>query len=149
MNTLASAIIIAGMLPILIPAAAQGLTDRKILEAEQARQAGVPVLLEAAKGDVRSQMLAARAIGRLENPSYRDVLISLLDSPDSQVRRAAAGGLAQMRAPFTSSAILKGERDTLVRAAIFEAIGRAKPVADHAESVLSAGLKDSDRKSNV
>jgi len=31
--------------------------------------------------------LAARAIGRLENPAYRDALIPLLHSPDPLVRR--------------------------------------------------------------
>jgi len=149
MNTPASAIIIARMLTFLFPAVAQVFTDREILEAEQARQNGVPVLLEAAKGDFRSQMLAARAIGRLENPVYRDSLIPLLDSPDPQVRRAAAGGLAQMRAPFPRTTILKGERDALVRAAIFEAIGRAKPIADDAESVLAAGLKESDSRARA
>ncbi len=123
---------------------AQDRADRVILEAEQAREAGVPTLLAAAKGDARSQMFAARAIGRLEDPSYRNVLISLLDSPDPQVRRAAAGALAQMRAPFAWAGVLKAERDGPVRAAIFEAIGRAKPVTDGAESVLAGGLKDDD-----
>ncbi len=124
---------------------AQDRADRVLLEAEQAQEAGVPALLAAMKGNVRSQMLAARAIGRLENPSYRDVLISLLDSPDPQVRRAAAGALAQMRAPFAWDNVLKRERDGPVRAAIFEAIGRAKPVTDDAESVLAGGLKDDDQ----
>jgi cyclophilin family peptidyl-prolyl cis-trans isomerase/HEAT repeat protein len=132
------------MLLSLLPMSAQDRADRVILEAEQAREAGVPTLLAAAKGDARSQMFAARAIGRLEDPSYRNVLISLLDSPDPQVRRAAAGALAQMRAPFAWAGVLKAERDGPVRAAIFEAIGRAKPVTDGAESVLAGGLKDDD-----
>jgi len=130
------------MLLSLFPMAAQDLADRVLLEAEQAREAGVP--LAAARGGARSQMFAARAIGRLEDLSYRSVLISLLDSPDPQVRRAAAGALAQMRAAFAWAGVLKAERDGPVRAAIFEAIGRAKPVTDAAESVLAGGLKDDD-----
>jgi HEAT repeat protein len=86
MNPPAACRLIAGVLLSLFPMAAQDHADRVILEAEQAREAGLPALL-AAKGGVRSQMLAARAIGRLENPDYRDVLIPLLSSPDPQVRR--------------------------------------------------------------
>jgi cyclophilin family peptidyl-prolyl cis-trans isomerase/HEAT repeat protein len=148
MNRPVTTRLIAGMLPFFFPLAAQDVptqpAERAILEAEQAREAGVPVLLAAAKSRVRSQMLAARALGRLENPAYRDALIALLDSPDAQVRRAAAGALAQMRTPFEWSAVLKTERDASVRAAIFEAIGRAKPAGDDAESLLVAGLKDVD-----
>lgn len=87
MNPPAARRLIAGMLLSLFPMAAQDYADRVLLEAEQAREAGVPALLAAAKGGVRSQMFAPRSIGRLENPSYRDVLIPLLDSPDPQVRR--------------------------------------------------------------
>ena len=129
------------MLLSIVSAPAQ---DRALLEAEQAREAGVPALLAAAKGDVRSQKFAARALGRIENPEYRDAVIPLLDSPDPQVRRAAAGALAQMRAPFAWAGVLKAERDGHVRAAIFEAIGCAKPPADDAEPLLASGLKDAD-----
>ncbi len=133
----------AGM-ALLIPMAAQDPADRAILEAEQAREAGVPALLAALNGNTRSQAVAARAIGRLENPTYRDAVIPLLNSPDPKVRRAAAGALAQMRAPFAWATILKTERDASVRAAMFEAAGRAKPPADDAESLLAGGLKDAD-----
>ena len=54
----------AGM-ALLIPMAAQDPADRAILEAEQAREAGVPALLAALNGNTRSQAVAARAIGRL------------------------------------------------------------------------------------
>jgi cyclophilin family peptidyl-prolyl cis-trans isomerase/HEAT repeat protein len=142
MNPSNAARLVAGILFFLLPALAQ---DRVLLEAEQARQAGAATLLAAlAHGDARSQVLAARAIGRLEDPSYRDTLLPLLNSSDSQVRRTAAGALAQMRAPFAWAAVLKTERDTSVRAAIFEAVGRAKPPADDAESLLTAGLKDAN-----
>jgi cyclophilin family peptidyl-prolyl cis-trans isomerase/HEAT repeat protein len=136
--------LIAGMLLSVIPMAAQGRADRMLLEAEQAREAGVPSLLAAVKGDASSQILAARALGRLENPAYLDAVIPLLNSPDPRVRRAAAAAVAQMRAPFAFAGVLKAERDGSVRAAILEAIGRAKPPADDAESLLANGLKDAD-----
>jgi cyclophilin family peptidyl-prolyl cis-trans isomerase/HEAT repeat protein len=127
------------------PARAQVPTERALLEAEQAREAGVPTLLAAAAGpNVRLQALAARAIGRLENPAHRDALIPLLHSTDPLVRRAAVGALAQIRAPFDYAALIKAERDASVRAAIYEAIGRAKPVAEDAEGLLTGGLSDPD-----
>ena len=145
MNSQSASKLIAGILFVLFPTLAQDRVDRALLDAEQAREAGVATLLAAvAKGGVRSQMLAARALGRLENPSYRDALIPLLDSQDPQVRRAATGALAQMRAPFAWAVLLKIERDASVRAAIFEAVGRAKPPGDDAESLLAGGLKDPD-----
>src|SRR5271170_4821628 len=101
MNFPDAAKLIAGILLSAYPTAAQDRADRVLLEAEQAREAGAPILLAAlARGDVHSQMLAARAIGRLENLSYRDALTPLLNSSDPQLRRASAGALAQMRAPF-------------------------------------------------
>jgi cyclophilin family peptidyl-prolyl cis-trans isomerase/HEAT repeat protein len=119
--------------------------DRALLDAEQAREAGVPVLLAAVtNGDFRSQILAARAIGRLENPAYRDSLVPLMRSPNPQVRRTAAGALAQMRAAFAWGSLLRAERDGSVRAAIFEAVGRASPPTDDAEPLLAGGLKDPD-----
>lgn len=145
MNPTRSARLIAGMLLLLIPAAAQDRADRALLEAEQAREAGVPALLAALKnGGPHSQILAARALGRLENPSHRDAVTPLLHSPDPSVRRAAAGALAQMRAPLAWSAVLRTERDASVRGAIFEAAGRAKPLAGDAESQLAGGLNDTD-----
>ena len=134
----------AGIL-LVVSIEAQSPADRILLVAEQEREAGVPVLLATvANGDAHSQILSARAIGRLENPAYRDSLVPLMGSPDPQVRRSAIGALAQMRAPFRAASLLQSERDASVRSAIFEAIGRAKPPADEAEPLLAAGLKDSD-----
>jgi HEAT repeat protein len=145
MNPSDAAKLTAGILLFLCPAAAQDSADRGLLDAEQAREAGVPTLLAAlSQGDARARIVAARAIGRLENPAYRDALVPLLDSSDPRVRRAAAGALAQMRASFAWAAVIKAERDASVRAAIFEAAGRAKPPADDAELLLAAGLKDAD-----
>lgn len=144
MNRAAAIRLIAGM-SLLCSMEAQAPSDRALIEAEQAREVGVSVLLAAvANGDVRSQMLAARAIGRLENPAYRDSLMPLMHSPDPQVRRAVAGALAQMRAPFDGASLLQAERDASVRAALFEAIGRAQPASDDAEPLLISGLNDAD-----
>jgi cyclophilin family peptidyl-prolyl cis-trans isomerase/HEAT repeat protein len=130
---------------LIAPMVAQVPADRVLLEAEQMREAGASALLAATKsGDARSQMLAARAIGRLENPAYLDALIPLLRSPDPQVRRAAAGAMAQMRVTFAWAPLLEKERDFAVRAAMFEAVGRAKPPGDDAELLLANGLKDRD-----
>jgi cyclophilin family peptidyl-prolyl cis-trans isomerase/HEAT repeat protein len=124
---------------------AQVPAERAVIEAEEAREAGVPALLAAAKSsDMRLQSLAARAIGRLENPAYRDALIPLLQSPDPLVRRAAVGAMAQLRAPFEYRELLQTERDASVRAVIYEAVGRAKPVAADAETLLIDGLSDPD-----
>ncbi len=143
MNAPSSSKLIAKILLLLFPVMAQDRVERVLLEAEQAREAGIPTLLAAvAKGDVRSQILAARALGRLETPSYLDALVPLLASSDPQVRRTAVGAIAQIRAPFAWAAVLQAERDPSVRAAIFEAIGRAKPPGNDAESLLAAGLKD-------
>jgi cyclophilin family peptidyl-prolyl cis-trans isomerase/HEAT repeat protein len=136
---------LAGSWFFFLPLLAQAPADRPLLEAEQARESGVPVLLAAAaKGDAPTQQLAARALGRLENPANRDALIPLLHSKDPQVRREAASALAQMRAPFDWATTLRTEHDVTVRAVIYEAAGRAKPPAGDAEPLLIAGFGDPD-----
>ncbi len=116
-----------------------------VLEAEQARAIGVPSLLAAAGSrTVTSQRLAARALGRLENPAHRDALVPLLSSPSVPVRIAAVGALAQMRVPYDYAALLGSEKDPAVRAVIHEAIGRATPVNDSTELLLARGLTDPD-----
>ncbi len=145
MNRAAACSLVPALLLSIAQIGAQDAADRALLEAEQARDAAVPLLLAAAgSGNARSQMLAARALGRLENPDHRDAVFRLLTSPDARVRRVAAGALAQMRANAPWADPLKREPDGSVRAAIFEAIGRAKPLADDAEATLAAGLRDAD-----
>jgi cyclophilin family peptidyl-prolyl cis-trans isomerase/HEAT repeat protein len=136
---------LAGSWFFFLPLLAQAPADRPLLEAEQAREAGETALLIAlAKGDAHTQQLTARALGRLENPANRDVLIPLLRSTNPQVRLAAASALAQMRAPFDWGAPLRTEPDATVRAVIQEAIGRAKPLTGDAEPLLTGGLSDPD-----
>ncbi len=128
---------------ILIPMLAQVPVDRAVLESEHAREAGAATLAAATtKPDPRTQRLAARALGRLENPANANALAPLLASPDASVRRAAAGALAQMRAPYAYAPLLQSERDATVRAVINEAIGRARPAGADAEQLLAAGLSN-------
>ena len=116
----------------------------------QVRESGEPelaALVAAVKAsDTRGQRLAAISIGRLENPAHRDILEPLVHSPDAAVRLAAAAALAQMRVPFAYGGWLEAERANAVRAVIYEAIGRATPVADDAEGLLVAGLSEADLK---
>ena len=122
---------------------AQVPVDRAVLDAEQARAAGVPALTRFAQGrDVRAQRLAARALGRLEDPAQRETLVPLLTARDAGVRRAAAGALAQLRAEYDYTSLLRTERDPAVRAALFEAAGRARITEANAEPTLVGGLRD-------
>ncbi|MES3032650.1 MAG: peptidylprolyl isomerase [Gemmatimonadota bacterium] len=128
------------LLPVLV---AQVPVDRAVLEAEHARASGVPALVRAATGrDPRAQRLAARALGRLEDSSHRATLIPLLSARDAGVRRAAAGALAQLRAAHDYDAALRTERDPTVRAALYEALGRAKDGGAEAEATLVRGLRE-------
>lgn len=128
----------------LIPALmAQVPVDRAVLDAEQARAVGVPALTRLATGrDLRSQRLAARALGRAEDTTQRPTLIPLLASRDAGVRRAAAGALAQLRATHDYDALVRRERAPLVRAALYEAAGRAATADSAAEMLLLRGLGD-------
>ena len=128
---------------LLFALLAQSPADRVILEAEQAREAGVPALRRAlASPEAHTQRRAARALGRLENPAHQDALVPLLHSADATVRLAAASALVQMRAPFDYAALLKTEADSPVRQVLYEAIGRAKPAGEDAEALLAKGLAD-------
>ena len=127
---------------------AQVPADRAILDAEHARQQGAPALRAAAAGrDPRAQRLAARALGRLEDPEQRGALIPLLSSPDAAVRRAAAGALAQLRVSHDFAALLRTERDPAVRASLYEAAGRTRERTTAVEALLSSGLADADASS--
>ncbi len=126
------------LLPALV---AQVPVDRAVLDAEQARAGGIPALTQmAASRDVRTQRLAARAIGRNEDPAQRETVLSLLTSRDAGVRRAAAGAMAQLRAEHNYLALLRTEQDPMVRAALFEAAGRARDAGPQVEAALASAL---------
>ena len=129
------------LLPVLV---AQVPVDRAVLDAEHARLAGAPALVRIATGsDPRAQRLAARALGRLEDSTHRATLVPLLRARDAGVRRAAAGAMAQLRAAYDYDALLGSERNPAVRAALYEAMGRAREFGTDAESALVRGLGES------
>ncbi|MCC7053421.1 MAG: peptidylprolyl isomerase [Gemmatimonadaceae bacterium] len=130
---------------LLLPLLAQVPVERPVLEAEHAREAGAVALVRATtSGTPRVRAMAARGLGRLENPVHRQALEPLLASPSPLVRAAAAGALAQMKVARDWAPALASERDATVRAAIYEAIGRGAPVPPNAESLLAGGLRESD-----
>ncbi|MDZ7630181.1 MAG: peptidylprolyl isomerase [Gemmatimonadaceae bacterium] len=128
---------------LILPMLAQVPEARTVLEHEHQRAAGAPALLAAAsRGTSLTQQLAARALGRLEDTTHRGALVPLTRSPNARVRAAAFSALAQMRAGHTYATSLATERDAGVRAVIYEALGRARPVPADAEAVLRRGLKE-------
>ncbi len=128
---------------LILPMLAQVPEARTVLDAEHARAGGVPFLLDAVRNpSPRVQLRAARALGRLEDTTYRSAIVPLTRSGDRAVRAAAFGALAQMRAAHPYGDALADERDGAVRAAIFEAAGRARPIAPEIETLLQRGLGD-------
>ena len=78
---------------------APGVTRAAILEAEDARAATAEQLqvltVAAVSGPVPLQVLAVRALGRLERPGLVGTLVPLLDAAQAPVRAEAANALAQ------------------------------------------------------
>ncbi len=123
----------------------QAPAERAILEVEYARGEEVAPLLSALKSpDPRLQRLSARAAGRLERPALSSAVAPLLRSVNPDVRREAVAALAQMNAAYDFSSLIPLEKSGAVRAAIYEAIGRARPIGSGSETLLTAGLKDDD-----
>lgn len=113
--------------------------------AEHERPDNVSVLLRGLESkDARVQRLAIRALGRLERPALRDAALPVLRSADPEARREAVAALAQMGAPFDFASLIATEKSGTVRATIYEAIGRAKPLTPGSERALVAGLRDED-----
>lgn len=127
----------------MLPMLAQVPEVRTVLDAEHARAAGAPALVQALRQpSPLIQQRALRALGRLEDTTWKRALEPLTRAQDRGVRLAAFGALAQMRAMFPFSAALAAEREGAVRAAIFEAVGRSRPATLDAESLLQRGLAD-------
>jgi cyclophilin family peptidyl-prolyl cis-trans isomerase len=128
---------------LILPMLVQDPVTRPVLEAEHARAAGVQALIPMARtGPVSARVTAIRALGRLEDTTWRAVVASQTTSPTPAVRVAAFGALAQMRATHGYATALASERNASVRGAIHEALGRARPLPSDAESLLAAGLAD-------
>jgi cyclophilin family peptidyl-prolyl cis-trans isomerase len=123
----------------------QAPTEYEILRAEYERREDVSIFSRGlGSPDSRLQRVALRAIGRLERPAHRDLVIPFLDSTDGDVRREAVSALAQMGAVFDFGSRLAAEKAGPVRAALFESMGRIRPPASGTEGRLVAGLKDQD-----
>ncbi len=120
-------------------------TERALLEIEYNRSEDAAPLSKALKSqDAHLQMRAARTAGRLERPSLGAAVVPLLGSSDPGVRREAVAALAQMGASFDFGGLIGVEKDGSVRAVIYEALGRDRPVRAGSEALLVASLKDKD-----
>ncbi|NBQ88538.1 MAG: hypothetical protein EBU07_13890 [Betaproteobacteria bacterium] len=122
-------------------------TPHQVLVAEHSRLTDLTTIERAAaSGDTVLQRLAARAIGRTDDARWAPMLERLMDSPAASVRLEAVRAAAQVRnadmvlhngrLPFTS------EPSPLVRAELYETVGRGGSDATLVESTLVAGLAD-------
>ena len=128
----------------------QAPTTRAIAEAQYARAEDASLVIAGLqRAETSIQRVAARAAGRLERASLAGAVVPLLKSPDREVRREAVLALAQMGAPYAFAPMLGGEADVSVRAAIYDALGRAAPAADGAEGLLASGLRDAELVARV
>jgi cyclophilin family peptidyl-prolyl cis-trans isomerase/HEAT repeat protein len=113
------------------------VTRAAIIEAEDARAATADQLqvltVAAASGPVPLQVLAVRALGRLERPELTATIVPLLDHSQPSVRAEAANALAQSAGNAEAAqrtareALMRrlvGERDAEVRGAIAESLAR-------------------------
>jgi len=129
-------------------AAATAPTPYQVLRAEHGRGADMATLRAAlASSDTLVQRLAARAIGRIENPAHGAMLRPVFTATAPAVRAAAITAAAQLKDVRDVAALLDGERDVTVREAIYAALGRAgaidsAPGASTIESLLVRGLQE-------
>ncbi len=118
---------------------------RQLLEAEHARATDVSVLMAGTRSsNPLLQRQAVRALGRFERASLRDSVAPLLRATNADVRREAANALGQINAPFDFAPTLANERSAVVRAAIYETMGRMTPGAAGVEGMLRRGLAERD-----
>ncbi|MCU0627266.1 MAG: hypothetical protein MUF21_12400 [Gemmatimonadaceae bacterium] len=91
--------------------------------------------------DTQARRLAARAVGRLEDPALGGLLAGALRDPVPAVRREAAWGIGQAKVAHDLASSYERERDPAVRAAMLEALGRIGDTARVA-SVLTVAVAD-------
>ncbi|HEY3382934.1 MAG TPA: peptidylprolyl isomerase [Vicinamibacterales bacterium] len=130
-----------------------GMTRAAIRQAEYDRAATADQLqllvMAATSATPEMQVLAVRALGRLERPALKDRLVPLLGATNARVRAEAADAIAQTCGRDAGCAAsvqpalverLQGEKDADARGAICEALGRLpiEPPAEiaHIERVL-------------
>ncbi|MEO8359112.1 MAG: peptidylprolyl isomerase [Vicinamibacteria bacterium] len=130
-------------LPLLL--ALQDPTSYAVLKAEYARPEDVSVLVAGTKStDKTIQRIAIRALGRQERPALSGWVAPFTHVGDPALRREAVAALAQMSAEFDFASLLPTEKDGSVRAVVYEAIGRGKPLVATSEALLVTGLRDAD-----
>lgn len=129
---------------LLLPFLTQDPSERNMLVQEHARAENPTALLAGLKSsNARVQRLAVRAVGRLERSALQQEIEPLTIAADVDVRREAVNALAQMGASFAFASLLSAEKNGLVRAMIYESLGRsARAVFSDAELVLVTGLTD-------
>ena len=123
-------------------------TRYALLEAEHARRADTALFRAAREsGDPALQRLAARALGRLEQPGLLGALRPFLTLPSAGVRATAAWALGQSGAaaawrPADWRSVLREEADLEVRGALYESWGRRAAADSAAEHQLAAALAE-------
>jgi gamma-glutamyltranspeptidase len=123
-------------------------TRYALLEAEHARRPDTALFRAAREsGDPALQRLAARALGRLEQPQLVDALRPFLALPNPEVRATAAWALAQSGGtaawrPADWRALLRAEATPEVRGALYESWGRRAAADSGTEQQLAAALTE-------
>ncbi len=112
--------------------------DHSLLGVEDARDDAAP-LVEALDGPHARQ--AIRALGRFERPQFAPSIVRFLSSADPGLRIEAATALAQMKAETPLAPLLQKERDSRVRAVLYESIGRT---SEGKEEILLPGLLEDE-----
>ncbi len=136
---------------LLLPLLTQDPSERRILELEHARTDKTAELVAGLKSsNTKIQRLAVRAMGRLERPALQRDVEPLTIAADVDVRREAINALAQMGATYAFASLLPGEKSGLVRAMIYESLGRsARSTFTEAELVLLGGLSDASLDARI
>lgn len=112
----------------------------QVLAAEYARLPDTTVFAAAiAYGDTIVQRLAARGLGRMERKEMAPLVVRLLSSPAASVRREAVNALAQSGSPFDYAKLLEKELSPLVKASIYESMGRTVPMAPRGPNAAPGG----------
>src|SRR3990172_7038502 len=115
--------------------------DHHLLAVEDARDDAAPLVeaLEALGGPHARQAL--RALGRFERPALAPSILPFLSSDGSDLRIEALTALAQMKAGTPLAPFLESERDSRVRAVLYESIGR---LPEASEEILLPGLQEGE-----
>lgn len=112
--------------------------DHHLLAVEDARGDAAP-LVEALGGPYTLQ--AIRAIGRFERSDLASSILRFLSSEEPDLRIETLTALAQMKASTPLSPLLESERDSRVRAVLYESIGR---LPEASERILLPGLREEE-----